>query len=348
MKKKISLALKCIIGVGLILAVVSFTCRLKYPAVALEMPNPAEQLGAREAKEEFNVVVFSDIACNYKTMDTELKAVNATNADFAICNGDLVKYDSSEIRFSYVQRKLMRIIKMPLFIVPGNHDGHPDVGYQRYRAFFGRERYHWSYSDTLFVAVNTGKEDFDESEQHFLRKTLEQERAKYRRCVLVMHCPPVDLRPNNKTHCLENKKEIEVLECLVKEHRIDMIVTSHVHCYLEGRFAGVPIFHTQSGGQHVRDKANPNIGYVLMSFKKDGDIQLKRVDVTSIRGRGVTYVGLVMSENFLVIASVCLSAICFALFLLLKIPLWKNVTNTPGCDRLAEEDFLLDISGNAD
>ena len=301
----------------LLCAAGALVCRLKYPARSQTMPNPVEQLAAKEADEEFDVVVFSDIANNYKTMKLELEAVNATNADFAICNGDLVKYGSSAHRFSYVQRQLLKTIKMPLFIIPGNHDDTPEVGFQRYRDFFGPERQYWNYADTLFVSINTGKKSFDEIESRFLKATLEQERAKFRRCVLIMHCPPVDLRPNQKSHCLEDETQIKALEDLVKEHHIDMIVTSHIHWYLEGTFAGAPIFHTPSGGQHVRDPENPNFGYVLMSFKKDGGILLKHMDVASERGRSAEYCFIVISERFPKIACtgltvfVAISAIVF-------------------------------------
>ena len=315
--KRKTLALSIIAFAGLLCAAGAFACRLKYPAHSQTMPNPVEQLAAKEADEEFDVVVFSDIANNYKTMKLELEAVNATNADFAICNGDLVKYGSSAIRFSYVQRQLLKTIKMPLFIIPGNHDDTPEVGFQRYHDFFGPERQYWNYADTLFVSINTGKKSFDEIESRFLKATLEQERAKFRRCVLIMHCPPVDLRPNQKSHCLEDENQIKALEDLVKEHHIDMIVTSHIHWYLEGTFAGAHIFHTPSGGQHVRDPENPNFGYVLMSFKKDGGILLKHMDVASERGRGAEYCFIVISERFPKIACtgltvfVAVSAIVF-------------------------------------
>ena len=320
------LALNIIALIGLLAAAGSLACRLKYPATAQPRPNPAEQLAAKEADEEFNVVVFSDIANNYQTMKQELEAVNATNADFAICNGDLVKYDSSKIRFSYVQRQLLKTIKKPLFIIPGNHDDTPEVGFQRFHDFFGPERQYWNYAYTLFVSINTGKKSFDEIESRFLKETLEQERAKFRRCILIMHCPPIDLRPNEKFHCINDKNEIKALENLVKEHHIDMIVTSHIHWYLEGTFAGAHIFHTPSGGQHVRDPENPNIGYVLMSFKKDGGILLKHMDVTSERGRGTEYCFIVISERFPAIACAGLTAFAAALAIALLSRRKKNTS----------------------
>ena len=286
-RKLKTLVLSIMAIAGLLCAAGALVCRLKYPASAQTMPNPVEQLAAKEADEEFDVVVFSDIANNYKTMKLELEAVNATNADFAICNGDLVKYGSSAHRFSYVQRQLLKTIKMPLFIIPGNHDDTPEVGFQRYHDFFGPERQYWNYADTLFVSINTGKKSFDEIESRFLKATLEQERAKFRRCVLIMHCPPVDLRPNQKSHCLEDETQIKALEDLVKEHHIDMI------------------------------PENPNFGYVLMSFKKDGGILLKHMDVASERGRSAEYCFIVVSERFPKIACtgltvfVAVSAIAF-------------------------------------
>ncbi len=292
MKTRQSFYLKCLAITGVFCVVAALACHHAFPPTAQKIPNPIEQLANQDAQTEFNVVVFSDIAHNFKTMDQELEPVNATQADFAICNGDLGYSGSSENEYSYVQRKLIQKIKMPLFILPGNHDNHPKVGFKRYRDFFGPERYFWSYADTLFVAINTGNLHFDDTEYRFLKQTLEQERAKFRRCVLVMHCPPVDLRPHKNTHGIQNQQENDALAGLVADHHVDMIVTSHLHWFLEGRFAGVPIFHPPSGGQRVRDTENPNIGYVLMSFKKNGDIQLKRENVTAQRGRNMEFICL--------------------------------------------------------
>ena len=298
MKTRQPFLLKCLAITGVFCVVAALACRHAFPPTVQKMPNPFEQLASQEADTDFNVVVFSDIAHNYQTIDQELEAVNATGADFAICNGDLVNYGSSENEFNYVQRKLIQKIKMPLFILPGNHDNHPEVGFERYRAFFGLEHYFWSYADTLFVAINTANRHFTDSECLFLKQTLEQERSKFRRCVLVMHCPPVDLRPHKKTHAMKIQQEIDALADLVAAHHVDMIVTSHLHWFLEGRFGGAPIFHTPSGGQRVRDTGNPNIGYVLMSFKKDGDIQLERVNVTAERGRNLEFVCLMVARYF--------------------------------------------------
>ena len=278
------LALIVLGGIGMI---VSFFSMLLFPVTDIPLPNPIERLAEQPVKKSFKIVVFSDIAQNLKTIGKELDAINGTNADFAICNGDIVQSNASENEFAYVQRQLAQKIKMPLFLVPGNHDCNATDGFEKYRRFFGKERYFWNYGDTLFIAVNTGNRRFDETEQRFLRETLQNERHKSRRCVLVMHTPPVDLRPNKKRHSIRNAEDISALADIVSTYDINMIVTSHLHWYLQGSFAGVPIFHTPSGGQRVRDPANKHIGYVLMSFEEDGHIMLNRVNVTAERGRSL-------------------------------------------------------------
>ena len=278
----LALALIVLGGVGMI---VSFFSTHLFPVTDTSLPNPIEKLAGHPVKKSFKVVVFSDIAQNLKTIGKELDAINETNADFAICNGDIVQSNASENEFAYVQKQLAQKITMPLFLLPGNHDCNSTDGFERYRRFFGKERYFWNYGDTLFIAVNTGSRRFDETEQRFLRETLQNERPKFKRCVLVMHTPPVDLRPNKKRHSIRNAEDINALADIVSTSGINMIVTSHLHWFLQGSFAGVPIFHTPSGGQRVRDPENNHIGYVLMSFEEDGRIMLNSVNVTAEWGR---------------------------------------------------------------
>lgn len=300
--KKTMLSFASIAIIGFLCIILSFVSRLLFPDNGFTIQNPEKQLANLPVKKTFKVVVFSDIAQNLRTIEEELDAVNDTDADFAICNGDLVQSGASENEFAFVQKQLVQKIKKPLFLLPGNHDFNKQEGFELYRRFFGQERYWWSYSDTLFIAINTGNRRFNETEQIFLKETLENERHKYNRCILVMHCPPVDLRPGRKKHSIRNNEECAILSSLVSTYGVNMIVTSHLHWFLQGNFAGVPIFHTPSGGQRVRDPDNQHIGFVLMSFEADGQILLERVNVTAERGRN-------LMTFFLHIAS------CFSIYL---------------------------------
>ena len=229
----------------------------------------------------FRVAAFGDFGARVDSMKEVVQSFG-DKVDFAICTGDMMKF-AVESEYGHVVTELREVMRCPFWAIPGNHDLKSPNSMEIWRRFFGQDFYYWSYGDTLFIALNTADEKLPEEQREFLRSTLASQRERYQRCVIFCHIPPVDLRPN-ASHCLP-AEEAEAFREIIAGHEIDLIVSGHIHQYMEGTFAGVRLIHLPSSGQVIRDPDNRMFGYAMLDFKADGAIHVKQINVTAETGR---------------------------------------------------------------
>jgi len=229
----------------------------------------------------FRVATFGDFGARADSMKEVVQSFS-DKVDFAICTGDMMKF-AVESEYGHVVTELREVMKCPFWAIPGNHDLCSPNSMETWRRFFGQDFYHWSYGDTLFIALNTAEGKLPEEQREFLRSTLASQRERYRRCVIFCHIPPIDLRPK-ESHCLPTE-EAEAFRETIAGHKIDLIVSGHIHQYMEGAFVGVRLIHLPSSGQSIRDPDNRMFGYAMLDFKADGTILVKQMDVTAETGR---------------------------------------------------------------
>ncbi len=229
----------------------------------------------------FRMAAFGDFGARVDSMEAVVQSIGS-HADVAICTGDMMEF-ARETEYGHVVSELREEMRCPFWAVPGNHDLSLPNSLEVWHRFFGQDFYYWSYGDTLFIALNTATGKLPEEQRLFLQHTLSSQRERYRRCVIFCHVPPVDLRPK-ASHCLPTE-EAEIFRGIVAGYKIDLIVTGHIHRYMEGTFAGIRLVHLPSSGQVIRDPDNRMYGYAILDFKADGSILVKHIDVTAETGR---------------------------------------------------------------
>jgi diacylglycerol kinase (ATP) len=229
----------------------------------------------------FRMAAFGDFGARVDSMEAVVRAIGS-QADFTICTGDMVKY-ALEGEYGHVVSELREEMKCPFWAIPGNHDLGLPNSLETWRRFFGQDYYYWSYGDTLFIALNTAGGKLPKDQRAFLRHTLASQRERYRRCVILSHIPPVDLRPKS-SHCLP-AEEATAFQEIVAGYQIDLIVSGHIHQYMDGVFAGSRLVHLPSSGQTIRDPDNRMFGYAMLEFKEDGSITVEQKNVTAETGR---------------------------------------------------------------
>ncbi|MFA6930350.1 MAG: metallophosphoesterase [Lentisphaeria bacterium] len=229
----------------------------------------------------FRMAAFGDFGAKVDSMEAVAQSIG-NNADFAICLGDMLKF-ALETEYGHVVSELREEMNCPFWAIPGNHDFGVFKSWDSYHRFFGQDFYYWSYGDTLFIALNTAEEKLPEEQRLFLKQTLASQRARFRRCVIICHIPPVDLRPK-ASHCLP-AEEAEVFRNIISGYKIDLIISGHIHRFMEGDFAGIRLVHLPSSGQVIRDPDNRMFGYAMFDFATDGSIAVRQVNVTAETGR---------------------------------------------------------------
>ncbi len=247
---------------------------------AAPMLPPAGQTLQPE-RSSFTVAVFSDFTSRINSVEKVGNAISGSNAEFALCLGDMTRKSISP-DFLYVVNALRKSIAPPVYAVPGNWD-QPDSGdWGTYRAHFGQDYYFFSYGDTLFIGLNTAEGFLPEEQQTFLKQTLERERAHFSRCVIFCHIPPKDPREDGD-HAMDSESA-KMLGEIIRPHRVNLILCGHIHRFTESVFEGIPLVITPSSGQVIRDPDNQMYGYLLLDFAEDGSIKVRRVDVTKETG----------------------------------------------------------------
>ncbi len=265
-------------GIGMCLA--CYTARTVFSTNLPPFLPPAGR-EMQPAAASFRMAAFGDFGARVDSMGAVARSIGST-ADFAICTGDMLKF-ARETEYGHVVSELREELTCPFWAIPGNHDLGLLNSLKTWKRFFGQDFYYWSYGDTLFIALNTANGKLPDEQRVFLRQTLASQRARYRRCVILCHIPPLDLRPK-ASHCLASE-EAEVFREILSGYTIDLIVSGHIHQYMEGDFAGIRLIHLPSSGQTIRDPDNRMFGYAMFDFNEDGSITVKQMDVTAETGR---------------------------------------------------------------
>jgi diacylglycerol kinase (ATP) len=276
--RRIAGVMLLITGIGMCLA--CYTARTVF-LTNLPPFLPPAGLELHPAATNFRMAAFGDFGAKVDSMEAVIRSIGS-KADFTICTGDMMKF-AREAEYGHVVSELREEMKCPFWAIPGNHDLGLLSSLETWHRFFGQDFYYWSYGDTLFIALNTAEGKLPEDQRMFLKQTLSSQRERYRRCVILCHIPPVDLRPK-ASHCLP-AEEAEAFRKIISGYKIDLIISGHIHQYMEGIFAGIRLIHLPSSGQVIRDPDNRMFGYAMFDFKADGTIQVKQVDVTAETGR---------------------------------------------------------------
>lgn len=243
------------------------------------MPPPAGQ-HLQPEKKKFSVAVFSDFAGQMRTVEEVERYISRSDAAFALCLGDMVS-SPSDADFLLVQKEIRKNLKTALYAIPGNWDRDAARQWQwrLFQRHFGADYYYFGYGDTLFIGLNNADGTLPDAQRAFLERTLKMERDSYARCVIFLHVPPVN--PNLPGRHQMGPPHAEALAKIIAPHRVDLLVSGHVHRFTESEFAGVRQITTPSSGQAIRDPNNQMFGCLMLDFADNGKISVRRIDVTS-------------------------------------------------------------------
>ncbi|OGV38641.1 MAG: hypothetical protein A2020_03715 [Lentisphaerae bacterium GWF2_45_14] len=265
--------------------------------------------------DSFSFAVISDSGMRDEPLDLILKEIKTKDIKFIFHLGDQARALSIN-HFEYLLQFLdARLGDIPFYAVPGNHDitksGRTSSLY--YKRAFGQMNYYFSYGSTLFVILNTADGRFGKEQQIWLEGTLARLRNGFKNCVVLMHVPPVDPRPNEK-YAMEG--DINELQAILTKYKITCIIAGHIHEYNEGAFAGIPLYIAPPSGQKMRGNTQ-KYGYLLCGIDKADKLSIKKIDVTNKLGRNYLMAALATDLDGIksaIIAFACLIASFVTIF----------------------------------
>ncbi len=276
-------------GIAMLATSAYLCCRFGNTASIL--PPASKHLAAQ--KKDFRIAFFGDFAMQKDVIVPVLKQISADRVDFAISVGDMFRTIRGA-EGAYLVELLQKNLSVPMCAIPGNHD--LDFrNLEKYTHYFGNPDYFFFFGDTLFIMLNDNApikstpeirqlllpevqqinpkyvSGIDDETLAWLENVLSHYRQDFRRCVLVMHRPPV-APPAMYRHTRDAIVDHQ-LKPLIKRFPIDAIVSGHLHVSGQSDFEGVPVYHVPCSGQKMRDTLHPDFGYLTLHFTGSGKIE---------------------------------------------------------------------------
>lgn len=271
-----------------------------------------------EGQKSFSFAVMSDSGLRNEPLSKILQDIKSKKVKFILHLGDQAR-DLSSNHFEQILQDIDKDLDdIPFYAIPGNHDAIKDQTIKKehsliyYKRAFGQPNYWFSYGDNLFVAINTAYSNYSKIDMKWLDNVLKRMRPMFKNCIILMHVPPTDPRPDCN-YCMygDDKKLSKVL----KKYDITAIFAGHIHKYIKSKWQDIPLYIAPSSGQEIREKSQ-HFGYLLCRITPENKLEVKNINVTA--GSGRDYLRFFLSTGIDGITSAIISFFCFtAAFILL-------------------------------
>lgn len=232
------------------------------------MPPVSEFLN--ENTREFTVAVISDSGTHNHVLERVIDAARAdANPAFIMYLGDLVS-DRQPANFYWMLYEIEQNLDgAPFYMIPGNHDveKHGKIDKSLYNSVMGPGYYWFGYGDTLFICMDSS-DRIEEAQFEWLMDTLNNVRPLFRNCVIFSHMPPKN--PTDAEKHRMSDADVARFESIIRGHKIDAIITGHVHYFSQEEFAGIPLYTTPASGQTPRFTDRGRFGYIVLRMGSNG------------------------------------------------------------------------------
>ncbi len=181
-----------------------------------------------EPQHGFRFAVLGDVQIGTARLPGLIKIMeDEERVDFIIQTGD-ISIDPDPGHYKLLLDALARSgLRLPMFVVPGNHDVGGDHG-DLFGKYFGPKQLWFKYGESLFVLLDNSLAPFTDEQCDWLENVLEKHGRRDRPVFLFMHGQPIYWRHNGRgpvAHLYGRFNEI------FEKHRIDHVFAGNWHGY---------------------------------------------------------------------------------------------------------------------
>jgi len=168
---------------------------------AIEGATPFTSLDVNNGAENFQFAIVSDRTGGHRpgVFLDGVRKLNLLQPEFVMSVGDLIEgytTDRAEIDRQWTEfNGFIDELTVPFFYVPGNHDYTNEVLAEEWKERFGRDYYHFTYNDVLFLCLNSedmvrgaGRGTIDDEQYEYIEQTL-AENSDVKWTLVFMHQP---------------------------------------------------------------------------------------------------------------------------------------------------------------
>jgi len=217
-----------------------------------------------DTDQKFNFAIIGDRTGagpdSWKILDQAIEEINRLQPDFAVMIGDAIEGSRQSAQNPYEWEEAfshLDALKVPLFLIPGNHDIFNASSYRLWKEKIGQPYHAFSYRGCRFLFLNTeeshgtGEEGLGTQQMRFIRDEIVNQ--PYRHLFLFMHQPMWILDEGLG----KQWKEIEKL----LQSRSYTVVAGHLHVLAAKRKDGNLMLIQGPTGGHMRMQRNPALGF---------------------------------------------------------------------------------------
>jgi DNA repair exonuclease SbcCD nuclease subunit len=249
--------------------------------------NSAEQLVPKSTG-KYSFAVIGDRTGagpgSWAVLDRAIVEINAWNPDFAVHIGDVIEggKTQAEIRGQWEEAfGHLKALKVPLFLIPGNHDIPNAAGYEVWKELFGSTFRHFKYAGAGFVLLNTEEgagtinAGFGD-EQLALLDTVLGSTPGNGRVFIFMHQPAWLFSGDRKTQWSAVEPKLR--------GKPARVFAGHLHILAGTVREGVPYCIVGPTGGKLRLAANPALGLLNHTTRVSVDGDSIRVEFSAPGG----------------------------------------------------------------
>lgn len=226
------------------------------------------------AGEPFRFALFTDThisltkSVNSEDLRNAIADVNSLqNIDFVIVSGDVT--DLGDTASLKVAKHLLQNLKVPFYVVPGNHDFHwnTGVGADNFICVFGSDKFVFTHQNVVFAGFitvpesNASKATIQQADIDWMKKNLNKT-GKKKPTFVITHYPLL-------TGDVENWKE---MTDVLHEFNVKAILGGHYHRNVLLSYDGIPGIVNRS----TQRAKNPVGGYSIYTVSDSLTVSEKR------------------------------------------------------------------------
>ncbi|MDP2941805.1 MAG: metallophosphoesterase, partial [Candidatus Omnitrophota bacterium] len=179
--------------------------------------------------------------------------------------GDLVNDGNNPAQwkqFNEIEAKLLKSTEY--FPALGNHENNSPLYFKNFKFLNNRHWYSVDRGEIHFIILDSDMDLSPGSEQYrWLVSDFRSISASSRFRVVLFHHP---LFSASSAHADDEMHIGNFLLPLLKEHKVNLVLNGHVHCYQRFFFDGINFITSGGGGSYLVDADKPN-PYLLFSAK---------------------------------------------------------------------------------
>lgn len=196
---------------------------------------------------------FSSRRGGYFAFRKLVSELNERKPDVVICTGDLA---SNATALSYRRlRVLLRNLRLPLLVTPGNHDLVAKRVYKPhyFHGLFGTDNGSLVLADLRLVFLNTAWGALSDEQFAWLEETLASPHSG--KTLVFCHKPLFDPR-EGKSYAIEHRPDAEKLHEIFRKHRVTAVFSGHIHSLLHSGRDGIHYIISGGGGSKLKTEGD--------------------------------------------------------------------------------------------